>query len=96
MNPEQTGEWSNGDAKPCKGRILFIGAAYYNTWYLSREFRSLGWHADMFVYGGEGSDAYLHGTDYSLKVMKGPFVPNVRSFQEQGGRESKASAILPG
>ena len=73
MNTEQSGELSNRDAPPCKGRILFIGASYYNTWYLSRELRSLGWHADMFVYGGEGSDAYMHGTDYSLKVMEGPF-----------------------
>ena len=49
-----------------KGRVLFVGSSYYNNWYLSRELRRLGWVADTFVHGGEGADAFLHGSDYII------------------------------
>src|SRR4051794_1761790 len=56
-----------GADRPTKGRVLFVGASYYNNWYLSRALRDLGWTADTFTFGGEGAESYLHGTDYYLK-----------------------------
>ena len=50
-----------------KGRVLYIGASYYNNWYLSRSLRDLGWKADLLTYSAESTDLYLHGYDFSLK-----------------------------
>ncbi len=50
-----------------KGRILYVGASYYNNWYLSRALRDLGWNADLLVYAAESTELYLHGYDFSLK-----------------------------
>src|SRR5439155_13508894 len=58
------------DEPAARGRVLFIGASYYNNWYLSRELRALGWVADTFVNGGEGAAAFLHGTDYYLSDIR--------------------------
>ncbi len=49
---------------PSKGRVLFVGASYYNNWYLSRELRQLGWQADTFMSSTEGAESYAHGVDY--------------------------------
>ena len=56
-----------------KGRVLFIGASYYNNWYLSRELRRLGWQADTFVCSGEGAENYIHGSDYYYSYVAGPY-----------------------
>ncbi len=50
-----------------KGRVLYIGASYYNNWYLSRSLRDLGWKADLLTYSAESTDLYLHGYDFSLR-----------------------------
>ena len=35
------------NALPQRGRVLYVGQAYYNAWYLSRALRKLGWKADV-------------------------------------------------
>jgi hypothetical protein len=49
------------------GSILFSGQCYYNTWYLSRELRKLGWRADVLNWDEEPSNQiYYHGEDIRL------------------------------
>ncbi len=47
-----------------KGRVLFIGASFYNNYYLSRALRGRGWQADTLVTSQEGAGPFLHGGDY--------------------------------
>jgi glycosyltransferase involved in cell wall biosynthesis len=50
-----------------KGRVLFVGQCYYNTWYLSRALRKLGWKADVLNYDpNEDSQIYYHGEDFKF------------------------------
>jgi hypothetical protein len=47
------------------GRILYVGQSYYNTWYLSRALRELGWKADTLNLDPEESNQiYYHGEDF--------------------------------
>lgn len=46
--------------------ILFVGQAFYNSWYLSRELRKLGWKADLINIDSNNQDAHnnmYHGQD---------------------------------
>ena len=46
-------------------RVLFAGQAYYNTWYLSRSLRTLGWSADVLNWDtNPATQIYYHGEDY--------------------------------
>jgi hypothetical protein len=59
----------NGAAQPpaVRGRVLYVGQAYYNAWYLSRELRKLGWKADLLNWDpNESSQIYYHGEDFRL------------------------------
>jgi hypothetical protein len=48
-----------------RGRVLFVGQAYYNTWYLSRELRNAGWCADLVNIDENPAHAmYYHGEDF--------------------------------
>jgi hypothetical protein len=50
-----------------RGRVLYVGQAYYNAWYLSRELRKLGWKADLLNFDpNEASQIYYHGEDFRL------------------------------
>lgn len=50
-----------------RGRVLYVGQAYYNAWYLSRELRKLGWKADVLNWDtNPGSQMYYHGEDFRL------------------------------
>lgn len=50
-----------------KGRVLYVGQAYYNAWYLSRTLRELGWQADVLnVDPNEHDQIYYHGEDFTL------------------------------
>ncbi len=49
-----------------KGRVLYIGQAYYNAFYLSRALRRRGWAADVLSFSSEGADPYSHGYDIRL------------------------------
>src|SRR4051794_19831343 len=50
-----------------KGRVLYVGQAYYNAWYLSRELRKLGWRADVLNWDpNPASQMYYHGEDFRL------------------------------
>jgi hypothetical protein len=55
-----------------KRRILYVGQAYYNAWYLSRELRKLGWNADVLNYdNNEKNQMYYHGEDIRLNYRNG-------------------------
>lgn len=50
-----------------RGRVLYVGQAYYNAWYLSRELRKLGWKADVLNWDSNPqSQIYYHGEDFRL------------------------------
>lgn len=46
-------------------RVLFVGQAYYNNWYLSRALRKHGWKANVLNWDtNQASQIYYHGEDY--------------------------------
>jgi len=46
-------------------RVLFCGQAYYNSWYLSRALRRIGWKADLLDWDeNQASKLYYHGSDF--------------------------------
>lgn len=46
-------------------RVLFCGQAYYNSWYLSRGLRKIGWKADLLDWDeNQSSRLYYHGSDF--------------------------------
>jgi hypothetical protein len=48
-------------------RVLYAGQAYYNTWYLSRSLRKLGWKADVLNWDlNPFSQIYYHGEDFKF------------------------------
>jgi hypothetical protein len=55
-----------------KKSVLFVGASYYNSYYLARELRKLGWKATVLTYPGDMSDQFGHGWDISIKFDRGP------------------------
>lgn len=51
--------------------ILFVGQAFYNSWYLSRELRKLGWKADLVNTDTNPEFQKLyHGQDFSFSYTK--------------------------
>lgn len=52
-----------------KGAVLFVGQAYYQAWYLSRELRKLGWKADVLNWDLDDSNqSFYHGEDFRFKA----------------------------
>jgi len=50
-----------------RGRVLYPGQAYYNTWYLSRALRERGWVADALTWDTDPANAgFYHGEDFRL------------------------------
>lgn len=48
--------------------VLYVGQAYYNSWYLSRALRELGWTADLLNWDlNPGSEIYYHGEDFRIE-----------------------------
>jgi glycosyltransferase involved in cell wall biosynthesis len=46
-------------------RVLFVGQAYYNCWYLSRALRRRGWSADVLNWDvNPATQLYYHGEDF--------------------------------
>ncbi|MCP3902010.1 MAG: glycosyltransferase [Planctomycetes bacterium] len=64
------------------GRVLFIGSSFYNTWYLSRELRKMGWRADTFTCAGESAGLYVHDRDYHVEEGEhcGPMTPELATY----------------
>ncbi len=53
------------------GRVLYVGQAYYNAWYLSRALRKLGWKADVLNWNLDaGAQPFYHGEDFSLPYRR--------------------------
>lgn len=51
--------------------ILFAGQAYYNSFYLSRALRLLGWRADLYNWDlNQSNQKYYHGEDYKIHYSK--------------------------
>jgi glycosyltransferase involved in cell wall biosynthesis len=51
-----------------KGSVLYAGQAYYNTWYLSRAMRELGWRADVLHWDTHPAhEHFYHGEDFRLE-----------------------------
>lgn len=62
------------DTKNIKS-VLFVGQAYYNHWYLSRELRKLGWKAELInLEINDDNKNYYHGQDvsFSADTFKNP------------------------
>src|SRR5579862_8013890 len=60
-----------------RARVLYAGQAYYNTWYLSRELRKLGWKADVLNWDpNPASQIHYHGEDLRLDYERP--LPGVR------------------
>jgi len=55
-----------------KKSVLFIGASYYNSYYLARELRELGWKATVMTHPGDMSEAFGHGWDIDVRFGGGP------------------------
>ncbi len=56
--------------KRLKGRVLYVGQAYYNAWYLSRALRELGWKADLLNWdANEASQKFYHGEDFKFDYL---------------------------
>ena len=56
-----------------KKSILFVGQAFYNAWYLSRELRKLGWKADLINIDSNNNIAHsnqYHGQDLDLDYLE--------------------------
>lgn len=48
--------------------MLYVGHSYYNTWYLSRELRKLGWKADTLNFDPSPANRnYYHGEDFQFE-----------------------------
>lgn len=48
-------------------KVLFVGQAYYNSWYLSRALRQLEWTADVVNWDlNPASQIYYHGEDIAF------------------------------
>lgn len=51
--------------KRTKGRVLYVGQAYYNAWYLSQELKKINWRADLLNFDqSEHDQMYYHGENY--------------------------------
>lgn len=51
--------------------VLYVGQAFYNHWYLSRELRKLGWKADQLNLDcGDHDQMFYHGQDFWFKDEK--------------------------
>lgn len=51
--------------------ILFVGQGFYNTWYLSRELRKLGWRADLInIDTNPESQKFYHGQDLTFEYTR--------------------------
>jgi hypothetical protein len=54
-----------------KKSVLFVGASYYNSYFLARELRKLGWKATVLTYPGDMSEEFGHGWDISISFGGG-------------------------
>ena len=50
--------------------VLYVGQAYYNHWYLSRELRKTGWKADQLNLDRVENPTFFHGQDFGLYEEK--------------------------
>lgn len=61
--------------------VLYVGQAYYNSWYLSRALRELGWTADLLNWDmNPGSQIYYHGEDFRIDYQSQADIGNFFHF----------------
>ena len=68
-----------------KKSVLFVGTSYYNSYYLARELRKLGWKANVLTFPGDMSEDFGHGWDIAIR-----FDPGVRSKLQRAVTASRA------
>lgn len=54
-----------------KKSVLFIGASYYNSYFLARELRKLDWKATVLTYPGDMTEEFGHGWDIAISFDSG-------------------------
>ncbi len=72
--------------------VLFVGASYYNSYYLARELRKLGWKATVMTYPGDMSEQFGHGWDIEVKFDRG--LPALLRRSAAAGRAFLGHSIL--
>ena len=61
--------------------VLYVGQAYYNSWYLSRALRDLGWNADLLNWDlNPQSQIHYHGEDFLVDYRERGDVVNYVKF----------------
>ena len=61
--------------------VLYVGQAYYNSWYLSRALRKQGWTADLLNWDmNPGSQIYYHGEDFLIDYRSQAEIRNFFRF----------------
>jgi glycosyltransferase involved in cell wall biosynthesis len=61
--------------------VLYVGQAYYNSWYLSRALRELGWTADLLNWDmNPASQIYYHGEDFRIDYQAQADISNFLHF----------------
>ena len=64
-----------------KKSILFVGQAFYNAWYLSRELRKIGWKADVInIDNSPEMQGFYHGQDISFEYTRKDHALRVNSY----------------
>lgn len=70
-------KWGNQKRKS----VLYAGQAYYNSWYLSRAMRRLGWKADLLNWDlNDSSQIYYHGEDFKIEYNSYDDICNFYKF----------------
>jgi glycosyltransferase involved in cell wall biosynthesis len=65
-----------------KGRVLYVGHSYYNTWYLSRALRARGWRANTLnIDTNPQSQIFYHGEDFAFR-SRGGIKGRIESLRE--------------
>lgn len=73
--------WVMGCGNRKRKSVLYVGQAYYNSWYLSRSLRKLGWNADLLNWDmNPGSQIYYHGEDFRIPYESATDVENYFRF----------------
>ena len=65
-----------------KKSVLYVGQAFYNHWYLSRELRKLGWQTELInISHFDHNNNFYHGEDIAFNSIEfKPFSKRVELF----------------
>lgn len=67
--------------------ILFVGHAFYNAWYLSRELRKIGWKADVInIDNNPENEGFYHGQDVQFEYNSEDLLFRLNTYLTALGR----------